>query len=202
MPADADNKSTRHAQAILAQAQRRYIDGRGDMVSENSAANTRFQRNSEALQQRQAVKDQGHLQPAKEQSQARDGKAEIAVSAEQQHRGYNGLKQEQARAGDQSRPSEQKKELSFGPGRETQQDKSADRSQAAKAEKGQEPSRQGNGKQLSFGEGREGRGYDALKQEHSSPGSKDRSQRGEQSRELAFGPGRQPGQEHDQSRGR
>jgi hypothetical protein len=97
--------------------------GRGDMVSENRAANDRFERNSKAIQQQQ----QGQPSAARSnQDQASPGqgeKRELSFGADRQTNrqqiSHAQLKQEQAKATVKSDGPQQgdKKELSFGPGR-------------------------------------------------------------------------------------
>jgi hypothetical protein len=175
MAAGADDKTAKanpqHRQAPILPDQ-----GRGDMVSENRAANERFERNSQALQQ-QARSDQAHTQPVAGTSQAQDGKTGLIFAPDRQHgQNYGQLKQEQANAiikdegqqhGAKTQEQGAKKELSFG----------ADR----------QPNRQNHGQ---------------LKQEQAEVAGRGQGQQQGEKKGLSFGPGREHGQGQDHGHGR
>ena len=175
MAAGADDKTAnanpQHRQAPILPDQ-----GRGDMVSENRAANERFERNSLALQQH-AGSDQAHTQQPAGASQAQDAKTGLTFAPDRQHgQNYGQLRQEQANAigkdhgqqqGAKTQEQGAKKELSFG----------ADR----------QPNRQNHGQ---------------LKQEQAKVGVREQGQQQGEKKGLSFGPGRGHGQGQDHSHGR
>ncbi len=127
MAAGTDDKIANPAPTRPTQPYRPHqVDqGRGDMVSENRAANDRFERNSKALQQEQGAR------AASRTDQAAAAKPELAFGPDRQHgRNYGQLKQEQAKAtGKEQGPQQsEKKGLTFGPGREQGQGKGQDQS--------------------------------------------------------------------------
>jgi hypothetical protein len=120
--------------------------GRGDMVSENRAANDRFERNSKALQ-----RGEGQPSPARsDPGQAPPGqgeKRELSFGADRQPNQQNHaqLKQEQAPGATKGDGQQQaaKKELSFGADRQPNRQNHAQLKQEQSAKK-----------ELSFGPGR------------------------------------------------
>lgn len=142
MAAENDPKPARHTQPSHSQnpANKLYRDpadqGRGDMVSENRAANERFQRNSEKLQQRQAEQNKA---PAQQQ--------------------------------------DNKRGLSFGPGRENRPDQARAKDEITKPAAKDRSAEQSQKKELSFGPGRANReNYSKLRQEHSAAISRNQEQ--------------------------
>jgi hypothetical protein len=157
MAAGVGDKGTKDGQARPPGVARPITadQGRGDMVSENRAANERFQRNSKMLQQEQSARNEARP------TQPQAGAKELAFAPDRQAGpNFNQLKQEHAQAVTQGQGA--KKELSFG----------ADRQQglnSAQLGKNQGEKSQGQGakKELSFGADRQSRNYGQLKQEQS-----------------------------------
>jgi hypothetical protein len=129
--------------------------GRGDMVSENLAANDRFERNSTALQEQQQAQEQAQQQTAQQA---------LTFGPDRQH-GPNlaQLKIEQAKintperaqdpsAKDQSAQEQTgKKTLSFGADRQRNRDYSGLKAEQAKTSGKGRDQQQGEKKELSFG---------------------------------------------------
>jgi hypothetical protein len=146
----ADDKTTAtHASSQAQQSPDVLADkGRGNMVSENVAANDRFERNSTALQEQQ--------QQPSQPSQQLLAKKELTFGPDRQAgRNLGQLKAEQAKATTpDQRQQSGKNELSFGPDRRRARSLDQLKAEQAKAtgkDQGQQP---GEKKGLSFGSGR------------------------------------------------
>jgi len=157
MAAGSDEKTAPSAPTRPAQPYRQHQadQGRGDMVSENRAANARFERNSKALQQEQAARATART----EQTQA--AKPELTFGPDRQHGQNTGQpKQEQADppAKGQAQQQGAKKELSFGGDRQPNRPNYNQlKVEQAKASIAREEQRQSSEKKgLTFGPGREG----------------------------------------------
>jgi hypothetical protein len=171
MAAGTNDKTAAPTRPVQLPHPRQADQARGDMVSENRAANERFQRNSKVLQQEQAARTEARTGGAGQQeiaaSQPQAAKPELSFAPDRQQGQTQGPpKQEQANpvAKDQAPQPGAKKELSFGTDRQPHRPNyNLLKVEQAKAVGNAQGQQQGDKKGLTFGPGREdgqGKGQD------------------------------------------